>query len=117
MVSIYNYQFEHDGKQIVVHFVDKCYNIDKTEALSQIDHASRRRWAIESIQLMNRAGELYWTKFPIQHDMECLFGKRLIEENWENSTAFLRLSGTKISFYINRLFYFNLFNTCTSNML
>ena len=105
MPTIYSYRFEHDGKEIIVHFVDKSFNIDMTEALSQINHASRRSWAIESIQLMNRADKLYWANFPVQHDMDCLFGKRLNEENWNNSTAFLLLADTQISLYINRSYF------------
>ena len=104
MPTIYSFRFDHGGKEILVHFVDKCLDLDKTEALSQIDHASRRRWAIESIQLMNRADKLHWINFPVQHDMECLFGKRLMEEHWNNSTAFLMLADNQISFYINRSF-------------
>ena len=112
MGSIYNYRFDHDGKSIVVHFVDKSKNIDVTEALAQIGHAARREWALESIQLMNRADKMYWINFPIQRNMECPFGRRLVEENWENSNAFLMLADTQITLYINRslfiLVYYNI---------
>ena len=105
MPSIYSYRFEDDGMEIIVHFVDRGSSDDTTEALSQVDSVSQRNWAIESIQMMREVNRFHWVNFPVRHNMECLFGKRLNEKNWSNSTAFLLHADNQISLYINRSYY------------
>ena len=33
--------------------------------------------------------KFFWWKFPVRQNMECPFGKRLVDEKWDTATAFL----------------------------
>ena len=106
MTTVYKFEFENDGKKIEVHFVDRDASIDDAEALAQISSLYRRQWAAHSIDLMISADKLFWSNFPIRADLDCPFGRRLVEEKWNNSTAFVYLSDTLTCLFIYRLYIF-----------
>ena len=106
MTTVYKFEFDKDEKKIEVHFVDRSASIDDAEALAQISSLHRRQWAAHSIDLMKSADKLFWSNFPIRTDMDCPFGRRLFEEKWNNSTAFVYLSDTMTCLFIYRLYIF-----------
>ena len=109
MTTIYQFEFDIDTKRVEVHFVDENKSIDNIEALAQIGHFHRRRWATESIQLMKSSDKLFWYNFPIRQNLDCPFGKRLFDEKWNNAAAFLIHAEHVTAFYICRSFIYLLY--------
>lgn len=90
--TVYNFEFEKDGKPYKVEFLDTLdthYSIDENESLKQVSSLHRRKWATHSINLMKAAGKQLWGNFPIQDDLDCPFGRRLSYHQWNNPTVFL----------------------------
>lgn len=81
MPKLYSFCFEFQEEPIRVSFYDSKYDIINAESLGQVDHYSRRKWALKMIDSFNHENIV---QIEIQSDESDgnLFSKRLVEENW-----------------------------------
>ena len=106
MTSLYSYCFESSDGTINVHFVDVDQSIDSAEALAQIGHYFRRRWATRMIREMITSDVSEYHYFPGEFFEKCPFEDRLMAENWIEPFVTLVVTATQRTLHVYRLYIF-----------
>ena len=106
MTLLYSFHFENEIGSVTVFFVDDSYDISNAEQLAQIEHQSRRKWALSMIKFMQESSLSLEKSFDLEQIEKCSFGQRLKLEKWINPTVVLLQTDNQFSLYVYRYYRF-----------
>ena len=109
MTPLYTFAFEHNECNIKVHFFDHVLELENAEALAQIGHFSRRKWAQDLINFMIESEVTFIQCLQNDFHRNHTFGDRLMIEKWINPTVSLKSTDTCEMLSIYRSYFIYLF--------
>ena len=106
MQVLYSFCYEFRLGSYKVNFYDSTTDIIAAESLGQIDHQSRRNWAIKLFEIFEKDSNVLQLECHLDESDSNFFAKRLATENWTPYVACFDVIQSQMTLQIYRFYLF-----------